>query len=236
VVIECDPAGGDLMRRHRLNARPGLVDLAAATRAAGPAAAPLTSCAQHVHIGRTSVAVVVAPAGGAQTRAALPELTSAGREVLANPDRLVIADCGRMDAGTAVWPLLGLADVVIVLSRARVDELAHTRDALGPLLDTVTGHVVIQLAPGGQYATADVAEVLGQYVAEELARDSAALTVLDPMPDDRRAAAVLGGELLAWRRWRRLPLIRAAGQLLTRIEPPLPAAPRRDEHARTESS
>ena len=117
--------------------------------------------------------VVVAPAGGAQTRAALPELTGTGRAVLTSPDRLVIADCGRLAPGSAAWPLLRLADVVLVMARARTDELAHLREALAELVDVGAGRLVVLLAAGGVYPAADVAEVLSTHVAEELARDPA---------------------------------------------------------------
>src|SRR5690242_457047 len=79
VVVEADPAGGDLMRRLGLAATPSLVDLAAAARGTTRAEDALAAGTQTAVIGQVGVPVVVAPAGGAQTRAALPELTGAGR-------------------------------------------------------------------------------------------------------------------------------------------------------------
>jgi MinD-like ATPase involved in chromosome partitioning or flagellar assembly len=222
VMVECDPAGGDLMRRHRLAAVPSVVDLAATARGAAGARDVFASTVQVVVLRESGVSVVVAPAGGAQTRAALPELTGAGRAVLAPSDRLVVADCGRLAPGSPVWPLLRLADVVLVLARARADELAHLREHLGELLDAATGRLVVLLGHGGVYPAADVAEVLSTHVVEELARDPQAVTVLGPLPADRRSAAVLGGELLAGRRWRRLPLMRAYGRLWAGLDPLLP--------------
>ena len=221
VVVEADPAGGDLMRRLDLAATPSLVDLAAAARGATRTGDAFTAGQQTVAIGEVGVPVVVAPAGGAQTRAALPELTGHGRAVLTTPDRLVIADCGRLAPGSAAWPLLRLADVVLVMVRARTDEVAHLREALAELVDVGAGRLVVLLAAGGVYPAADVAEVLSTYVAEELARDPASLGVLGPLPDDRKAAAVLGHELVAGRRWRRLPLMRAYAGLLDDLAPDL---------------
>jgi hypothetical protein len=224
VVVECDPAGGDLMRRHRLAAVPSLVDLAAAARGAPASRDLFDRTSQLVTVREVAVPVVAAPAGGAQTRAALPELTATGRAVLAPADRLVVADCGRLTPSSPAWPLLRLADSVLVLVRARVDELAHLREALGELLDAGTGRLFVLLAHDGVYPAADVADVLSIHVAEELARDPAALTVVGPLPTDQRGAAVLGGELFAGRRWRRLPLLTAYARLWTELAPLLPTA------------
>ncbi|MGC9667447.1 hypothetical protein ACNTMW_12930 [Planosporangium sp. 12N6] len=225
VVMEADPAGGDLMRRLDLAAAPSLVDLAAAARGATNAEDAFAAGQQAVVIGDVAVPVVVAPAGGAQTRAALPELTGTGRSVLTTPNRLIMADCGRLASGSPVWPLLRLADVVLVMTRARTDELAHLREYLAELVDVGTGRLVVLLAAGGVYPAADVAEVLSTYLVEELARDPSALGVLGPLPANRKAAAVLGGELLAGRRWRRLPLMRAYADLLADLAPHLTIAP-----------
>ncbi|GAB1641508.1 hypothetical protein [Krasilnikovia sp. MM14-A1259] len=236
VVIEADPSGGDLMRRLDLAATPGVVDLAAAARGAINPDDAFAAGLQSVTVGDATVPVVVAPAGGAQTRAALPELTGTGRAVLTAPERLVVADCGRLALGSPAWPLLRLADVVLVMVRARTDELAHVREALAELVDVGAGSLVVLLAPGGVYAAAEVADVLTRHVVDELARDPEAVSVLGPLPADRKAAAVLGGELLAGKRWRRLPLIRAYAELygdLTTHLSTAPSAPAR--HAREEA-
>ncbi|RZU48774.1 MinD-like ATPase involved in chromosome partitioning or flagellar assembly [Krasilnikovia cinnamomea] len=236
VVVEADSAGGDLMRRLGLAATPSVVDLAAAARGATRAEDALTAGIQETVIREAAVPVVVAPAGGAQTRAALPELTGAGRAVLTTPSRLVIADCGRLTPGSAAWPLLRLADVVLVLARARTDDLAHVREALADLVDVGAGRLVVLLAAGGVYPAAEVADVLTRHVVEELARDPGAVSVLGPLPTDRKAAAVLGGELLAGRRWRRLPLMRAYTGLLDSLAPHLPGTASTPTDFREEAS
>lgn len=237
VMVECDPAGGDLMRRHRLAAVPSLVDLAAAARGATGAAEVFAAATQPVTLCETTVPVVVAPAGGAQTRAALPELTGVGRAVLAPVGRTVVADCGRLSAASPVWPLLRLADVVLVLARARADELAHVREHLGELVDAGAGRLVTLLGAGGMYPAAEVADVLSTHVVEELAGDPAAVGVLGPLPHDPRAAAVLGGDLVAGRRWQRLPLIAAYARLWDDLAPYLPTtSPKQRDHAGKEAS
>jgi hypothetical protein len=235
VLVECDPSGGDLMLRHRLAARPSLVDLAAAAR--GPAArtsAVFDAGVQQLHVRDHAVEVVAAPAGGAQTRAALPELTRPGQPTLNPPDRLVLADCGRLDVGSPARPVLAASDVVMVLVRACADELAHLREHLADLVDLVCGHLVIGLTPGGTYQAAEVADVLARYVAEELARHPDLVTVSGPLPEDRRAAELLGGDLVAGRRWRRLPLLAALGRLMGELAPLLLTAPQPGTRSGTE--
>jgi MinD-like ATPase involved in chromosome partitioning or flagellar assembly len=219
VVVECDPAGGDLMRRLELAATPSLVDLAAAARNTTSAEDAFSAGSQRASVGDVGVPVVVAPAGGAQTRAALPELTRAERNVLRTPEQLVVADCGRLYPGSAAWPLARLADVVVVMVRARADELAHLREHLADLVDIGARPVVVLLAAGSVYPAADVAQVLTTHLVDELARDPGVLSVLGPLPDDRKAARLLGGELVAGRRWRRLPLMRAYTGLLDALAP-----------------
>ncbi|WP_307962211.1 hypothetical protein [Salinispora arenicola] len=68
VMVECDPAGGDLMRRHQVAAAPSVVDLAAAPRGAAGPADVFAAATQVVTLREATVPVVVAPAGGAQTR------------------------------------------------------------------------------------------------------------------------------------------------------------------------
>ncbi|WFE27667.1 hypothetical protein O7623_00120 [Solwaraspora sp. WMMD791] len=224
VVVECDPAGGDLTRRHRLRAVPSIVDLAAAARGAASPGDVYAVASQRLPLAEIAVPVVVAPAGGAQTRAAVPELTGSGRAVLTAPDRMVVADCGRLGPGSPVWPLLRLADVVLVLARANADEVAHVREHLGDLVDAGAGRLVVLLGAGGSYPAAEVADVVATYVGQELARDPEAVSVLGPLPDDRRAAAVLGGDLVAGSRWRRLPLMAAFTRLWTDLAPYLPVS------------
>src|SRR5437763_8568041 len=69
VVVECDPAGGDLTLRHGLrSASPGLVELATATRSGGAGldrdgVGVLSRHTQPVRLGDRTVDVVLAPSG-----------------------------------------------------------------------------------------------------------------------------------------------------------------------------
>lgn len=214
VVMECDPAGGDLVARHRLTVAPGLVEVAAATRSSPDGGDVLSRYTQRVRLGRVSVDVVAAPAGGAQTRVALSVLSRPGRATLTPPDRVLVADLGRLDFSSPAWPVLGLADAVLLLVRGRVDEVAHLRAHVDELVRAAGPRLAVVLAPGGVYGAEDVADALRV--------GSAAVPVLRPLPDDRRAAGVLGGELVAGRRWLRLPLMTALAQLACDLPNRLP--------------
>lgn len=207
VVVECDPAGGDLAARHGLTMSPGLVELATATRtgATTNVGEALSRYAQRVWLRDRSVEVVVAPSGGAQTRVALSVLARPGYSVLTASDRTVIADCGRLDFSSAAWPLVGMADAVLVLTRGRLDELAHLREHIDELLRAAGDRLMVVLAAGGVYGPEDITTALSG--------DGDEITVRGPLPYDERAAIMLEGSQAAGRRWRRRPLLKALEQV-----------------------
>src|SRR6266511_829590 len=224
VVVECDPAGGDLTLRHGLrSASPGLVELATATRTGATAFADLdgrdvlSRHAQPIRIGARTVEVVLAPSGGAQTRVALSVLARPGHGALTRTDRTVIADCGRLDFASPTWPLLSMADAVVVLTRGRVEELGHLREHVGELVRQVSGRLVVMLAVGGPYCAADVEAYLHRHLTDVLDLPPDRVEVRELLPYDERTAAVLDGSRRAGRRWRRRPLMRALRQLAAEL-------------------
>jgi hypothetical protein len=227
VVVECDPAGGDLAARHGLTMSPGLVELATATRTAaaaeaaeaGEAAEALSRYAQRVRLGDRAVEVVVAPSGGAQTRVALSVLARPGHSELATADRTVIADCGRLDFSSAAWPLVGMADVVLLLARGRLDELAHLREHVDQLTRAAGDRLVVLLASGGVYGAEEI--------TAGLSGDGDEIAVHGPLPYDERAAAVLEGSRRAGPRWQRRPLMKALRHVAAAL--PVATFPARDE-------
>ncbi len=230
VVMECDPAGGDLAARWRLPVAPGLVQLATASRATTRAGLlggrdVMGRFTQQVRVGDRSVDVVVAPPGATQTRVALSVLATPGHTVPSPVPRVVVADCGRLDESSVVWPLLSRADVALVLVRGRRDEVAHLRELIGDLVDAAGQRLVVLLAAGGEYTAPEVAEYLTGHLAGDLDRPDEPVTVRGPLPYDERGAAVLGGDLPAPRRWQRLPLPAALHRVAEMLAPLLPAQP-----------
>ncbi len=183
LVVEADPAGGDLGARFGVAGR-GLVSLAAAGRRGGQPR-PL---AEHVQQLPGGLQVLPAPAGAEHARQVLAELGGGGWSLLwaaaQADDRTVIVDCGRLDPLTPAAPALRAADVLLLVVRPRDDELAH----LAARIHVVQGwqvpawYVVVVAEPGRtpDYRMRDITRVLGP-------------RVLGPLPYDLAAAGVLAG-------------------------------------------
>lgn len=154
VVVECDPAGGDLAYRMRTDtgvvvARdPGLVSLVAACRTAG---GPV-SVNGHCQVTAGGIALVRGVASPAQAVGVRPYWPAVATSLAAQP-QLVFADAGRLEAGGVVWPLVGAADVVVLVARVSVAGLAHLRETTELLSAMSPGRgrrvaVVVVAAPG----------------------------------------------------------------------------------------
>ncbi|WP_329555228.1 MinD/ParA family ATP-binding protein [Streptomyces sp. NBC_00696] len=178
VVVECDPAGGDLLGRYRLETAPGLVSLAAAARHRGEPGLVW----QHTQRLPGRLPVVVGPTGADQARAALAQLTQSGTKVLRRAANragtVVIADCGRIDPESPALSVVREADIMLLLARAHDDALAHV---------ATQWHTVARwsrsphfLLVGDGYPTDEVARALD-------------INVMARIPEDPLGAAVLGG-------------------------------------------
>ncbi|MFM9615792.1 hypothetical protein [Streptomyces niveiscabiei] len=216
VVVECDPAGGDLLGRFRLETDPGLVSLAAAARhRAGPGLVW-----QHTQRLPGGLPVVTAPVGADQTRTSLAQLTRRGTEVLrwaaTRPGTVVIADCGRLDPDSPATKVIEGADALLLLSRARDDALAHVATRW-PGVTQGTRHPYFALVGDG-YPTEEVARELGIEVTARL-------------PYDPKGAAALGGRPGRRTTPSRSPLGRALAQLADHIASLAVAPPQEDTTA-----
>jgi hypothetical protein len=186
LVVEADPAGGDLAARFGLlTSRRGLVTLAAAGRRGSGGARPIED---HVHELPGGLEVIAAPAGAEQASQVLGELDGGGWALLwaagRAADRPLVVDCGRLDAGTAVRPVLNAADVLLLVVRAQDDELSHLAARLPAIRGwALPAWYVVVVAPPGRstdYRVRDISRVLGS-------------RVLGPVPYDVGAAGVLAG-------------------------------------------
>jgi hypothetical protein len=185
VVVEADPAGGDLVARFGLAPTRGLVSVAAAARRT-VSAELLWDHTQELPGG---LRVVAAPPGAEQTRAVLGELAGGGWSLLRAAadyaDVAVIVDCGRLDPQSPTLPLVRAVDVLLLVVRARDDELSHLAAKLGVVAGwrLPAWYLVIAGQPGRHdgYRVQDLVRVLGA-------------RVLGPIPFDPAAAAVLAGQ------------------------------------------
>lgn len=198
IVVEADPAGGDLMARFRLPDSPGLVSLAAAARRSTDA----TLLFQHAQPLPGGLRAVLGPVGAEQSRAALSALTNSGASVLRRAadlqDAIVIADCGRVDPDSPALPIIRAADAMLLVARPHDDELAHVSIKLQAAQRWSRKPCFVLIGDG--YPTREVSQVLG-------------IPVLGRVPRDDRGAALLGGRRAGLRGSERSALGRAAARI-----------------------
>lgn len=148
LVAECDQAGGDLVYRlpaaapdggdgdgGMLNPSRGLLSLAAtARRGLRP-----DQIAEHCQrlVGGLDVLVGLTNAEQAQAMTWLWGPLGRAFAGLAPVD--VIADCGRLGAGGPLLDLLREADLVVLLTRATLEQVAHLRERVTALTEELRG-------------------------------------------------------------------------------------------------
>jgi hypothetical protein len=178
LVVECDPAGGDLAARFRLPATPGVVSLAAAARRNRDLAV-LWRHSQRLPAG---LAVVLGPVGAQQARGALRLLTLGRTSVLRaagdQPGVVVLADCGRVAPESFALPIIRTADAMVLLAHAQDDELSHVAGELRAATTWNPRSALVLVGDG--YATDEVEHALH-------------IGVMARLPHDPKGAAVLCG-------------------------------------------
>jgi hypothetical protein len=196
VVVEADPAGGDLAARFGHHPEPGLVGLVTATRRrADPDL--LGAYAQRTTL---DVDVVFAPPGG-NAAGAVQELVARGRDMLAGAaaQRLVVLDVGRLDTRSAALPLLEWADVLLVVTVPHLELLQAVDLRRDELTTQAAGRGGLRLVLRGT----------GAFDPTTIGRDLR-LPVAGRLPEDPTGAAVLAGRARPGRGWTRTMLARAA--------------------------
>jgi hypothetical protein len=228
LVVEADPAGGDLAFRFGLRREPGLSELAADTRS-GFHNRHLAGYAQRIRLG---VNVIFAPADRQHTHAhqlqdgqepgqvaqvirlavqnCLPLLRSTATY------RLVVMDVGRLGWDSPAMPLAAAADVLLLASWPGIEAI----DALQVRRDRLLG------LPGRRASIRLVVAGRPLWPKHEIAA-AVGLPLAGVIPDDHRGAAVLAGRAQPGRGWTRLPLMRAARAMALALDQEFPdrAAP-----------
>lgn len=200
VLVELDPAGGDLAAREGLPLEPGLASLALAARS-GLSAELLERHAQRLENG---LSLVVAPVHPAQVQAALTVLANELAPVaaaLAGVD--VIADCGRLDRSSPVVGVVRQADLVVLVAHPSLAGIAHLQSAVELVAPAEVGVVLVG---DGDYDAKEVGPAL-------------AVPVLGVVADDARGARLVGW---AGVRGRRSLLSRSAVSLASALAARLP--------------
>jgi MinD-like ATPase involved in chromosome partitioning or flagellar assembly len=198
LVVEIDPAGGDLVVRFDLATEPGLVTLAAAGR---------RELTPETLLGHTqalpavageqgpSRRVLVAPVSAEQAAASLSALRGGLARALDHVDADVLVDCGRLDPASAAFEVAMAADLLVMVARPVVAEVHHLSSRLGSIKHQALSLLLVGDKP---YSVSEVAQTVGA-------------NPLGTLPADARAAAVLtDGHPNAVRVLRRSRLLRDA--------------------------
>jgi hypothetical protein len=214
LVAECDLAGGDLVYRlpgeeGMLNPAKGLLSLAATARKGlrpeqiGPHSQRLS--------GGLDVLVGV---GNAEQALGLTWLWSPlGRSFAIIPGIDVIADCGRLGAASPITDLLREADMVVLLTHASLEHVAHLRERITAL----SADLPKQRAQIGVVVIADPRGYRGSIseVERVIAQSKLPAIVLGGLAYDPKGAAMLRGQ---WGgRLDKSLLIRSARELAGRM-------------------
>ncbi|WP_344278307.1 hypothetical protein, partial [Actinomadura napierensis] len=248
LVAECDQGGGDLVYRlpaaapgggerdgGMLNPARGLLSLAAtARRGLRP-----DQVAEHCQRLVGGLDVLVGTTNAEQAQAMTWLWGPLGRAFAGLAPVDVIADCGRLGAGTPQIGLLREADLVVLLTRATLEQVAHLRERVAALSAELRGGPpigVLVLADPRDFrgALAEVARIVrgarGRQVPDPAAPAG-------PPPPDVRVLGGLaldpkGADLLSGRWGGRLDrslLIRSArevaGDLTARLDAAATASP-----------
>ncbi|MCW2947060.1 MAG: hypothetical protein JWR24_3777 [Actinoallomurus sp.] len=212
LLAECDQAGGDLVYRlpaedgGMLNPARGMLSLAATARR-GLRAEQVWEHTQRL-TGGLDVLVGLAKAEQAQ---GLTWLWSPLGRAFANlPGADVVADCGRLGAGSAVTDLLREASTILLFTRATLEHVAHLRERINSLATELGGHAA---PPIGVAVVADPREYRTSVteVARIISNAKLPATVLGGFAMDPKGAEMLRGQ---WGgRLDRSLLIRSARQI-----------------------
>lgn len=196
IVAECDPAGGGILAgvagRLSLPADHGLLRLAMADSRHG-----LTDefWSQLVDLGepgrqRLLLPGIASPRQAATLAVTWPRLAALFAGLGRNdnggrPNWNLLADCGRLAAPHAPWPVLARADLVLLVLRPiSLRTIAPAWPALGELREALAApdapSLGLLLIGGGQYGRREVEQHLG-------------CPVVATLPYEPRAAAALAG-------------------------------------------
>ena len=197
LVVEADPAGGDIAPRAGLAFDPGLVTLAAAVRRGGRP----ELLHRHEQQLPNEVRALVGPSSPEQATTALTSSADALAELL-RAEALAIVDVGRWYATSPAAAFVRESDIVIVALRATLEGIEHARTRLETIPHSTPRIAVV--VGDAQYPLADVRAALDL--------DDAFM-----VPRDPRAAASLATGMPLDRWTRRSAYLRAVNALTERV-------------------
>jgi MinD-like ATPase involved in chromosome partitioning or flagellar assembly len=187
VLADLDSAGGDLAIRYHgphgepLQPETGVISLGAALRRS--ATTPLTD---HVQLLAGGIPVLAGVSGPQQLAGIGPVWQHLARSLRDAPTD-VLADCGRLAGASPVESVVTAADLIVVVARTSVADLAHLRTRLAWLASRpASGAVVVVLVSAERRRSQVVADV-----RRLLAGTSPTTAVLGTLALDPRGAQAL---------------------------------------------
>ncbi len=201
IIAECDPAGGDILAGlfgGHLPASTGLLQLAIeAGGSADTAARALWDQLTDLDSERSRLllAGISDPRQAAALAPSWPVLAAALAGVTAD----VIADCGRLEPGSPVAPVLAVCDLAVLVLRPSLRQVSRARARAEMLADMLGGRQRLALLIVGE----------GAHPAREVSR-ALGLPVAAVLPEDRKTAATLSDGQGSRRGLAARPLVRAA--------------------------
>jgi MinD-like ATPase involved in chromosome partitioning or flagellar assembly len=201
LLVEADPAGGDLAARFHLPPEPNLVSLGMVARRGQLTPEQVWGHTQRLPRG---LEVLTGLRAGDQARG-LGRLWSLLPTVLPQLEGDVLVDCGRLVADTAAEDLVRRADLLVLVARPTVEGVLHLANRLEAL---------------GRLGVAAEVVLVGEQpfdragVQQALAGEGITAPVRGVLADDPRGAAMLAGHP-GRERWlqRASPLVRSARSL-----------------------
>jgi MinD-like ATPase involved in chromosome partitioning or flagellar assembly len=217
LLVEADPAGGDLAAWFDMPASPSLSTVV--TRVLDGAWPDIE---RHTRLADSGLRVIPAPSRSAEAAQAVSESARSVVPTLASlRSPVVIVDTGRLQPAPAAHPFVGSAAVTVLVhrqagqsSRAAAVRLQRLADQL-ETLESVPSAVVVAVLGGAPFDPDEIASFLS---------DSVGVQTVVGLPVDDLAAAVFGGRTgVSSRRLTRLPLLRAGRDLAAAAERALAA-------------
>lgn len=178
LVVEADPAGGDLGARCELALEPGLGSLAASGRHGAPL--HLDAHVQALPVGGFGL---LAPTSPVLATGALSSLGRRLGDALASWDGTVVVDCGRWRPDSPAATLAAGADALLVVLRPTLDGVEHVRVRLDDLRAAGAATLGAVLVGDRPYSATEVAISLG-------------IPVVGVLPIDARGARALERRVL----------------------------------------
>ena len=221
IVADLDPDGGDLALRYGredgapLDPEMGLLSLAASLRRDHlEIAAPTGPVEEHLQVAAGGLDVLLGVTGPDQA-VGLGPLWSPLARALAETERTVFADCGRIGPASPAMPVLMQADAVLLLARAELEELAHLRERLRFLTATLPARYAGPARIGVILVVRERDRAAAPRTEQLLRASGLAVPVLGAVADDPRGAGRLRG--LHGGRPGRTTLIRSVRSLLPAV-------------------